>query len=369
MLRDSALAFLRENAPVSHLRRLRDDRDDNGYSPELWQGFAEMGFTGVLVPEAHGGLGLGHVEAGIVMEAIGRNLTPVPFLSSALLAATLLARYGNAGQQQIYLPALARGSLKMALAIDEHAKHRPTHIGLQARADGDSWILDGAKLFVVDGHVADTLIVAARSGGSSGERAGITLFLVARSAPGVEIERTVMVDAHNAARVVLRGVRVAASDAVGGIGGGWNVLEAALDAGRVGLAAELLGIADEAFERTVGYLKERRQFGRLIGEFQALQHRAADLYADIEITRALVLRAQQALDQGADGAAALASAAKARAGATATRAVQEGVQMHGGIGMTDEFEIGFFMKRARVAQELFGDTHFHADRWARLGGY
>lgn len=369
MLRDSALGFLRDSAPVSHLRKLRDSRDECGYSPALWQHFAEMGFTGVLVPEAHGGLGLGHVEAGIVMEAIGRNLTPVPFLSSAVVAASLLARHGSAGQQQAYLPSLARGARIMTLAVDEGLKHRPGRIATRAEADGDDFRLDGSKLMVVDGHVADTLIVAARTHGDPDDGDGLSLFLISRSAPGVEVERTVMVDAHNAARVTLRGVRAAASDLIGAAGAGRAALEHALDAGRVALAAELLGIADEAFARTVGYLKERKQFGRLIGEFQALQHRAAQLYTDLEITRALVLRACQALDEGAADAAALASAAKARAGTTATLAVQEGVQMHGGIGMTDEFEIGFFMKRARVAQELLGDANFHADRWARIGGY
>lgn len=368
MLRDSALNFLRESAPVAHLRKLRDSRDENGFSRELWQKFADMGFTGVLIPEAHGGLGLGLVEAGIVMEAIGRNLTPVPFLSTALLAASVL-RHASAEQQQQHLPAIARGERLLALAVDEVSKHRPEQQATQAARDGDGFHLDGTKLFVVDGHVAHSLIVSARTGGQSGDRDGITLFLVRCDAPGVEVERTVMVDAHNAARVTLRGVRVGAGDIIGPVGKGWSILEAALDSGRVALASELLGLAEEAFERTVAYLKERKQFGRYIGEFQALQHRASLLYTEIEITRSLVLRGQQAMDEGTPNAAALASAAKARAGATATLAVQEGVQMHGGIGMTDEFEIGFFMKRARVAQELLGDTNFHADRWARLSGY
>lgn len=369
MLRDSAMVFLRENAPVAQLRKLRDSRDEHGYSRELWKQFAEMGFTGVLVPEAYGGLGLGQVEAGVVMEAIGRNLTAVPFFSTAVLVASAIARFGSEEQKQKYLPKIAEGSILMALAVDESAKHRPQQQSVQAVRVGDDYSLTGAKSLVVDGHVADTLIVAARTSGATQDRDGITLFLVDRAARGVHVERTVMVDAHNAARVSFADVQVDAAARIGEVGQGWTILDSILDVGRAALASELLGIADEAFERTLVYLKERKQFGKIIGEFQALQHRAAHLYTELEITRALVLRSQQALDEGAAKSAALVSAAKARAGATALLAVQEGVQMHGGIGMTDEFEIGFFMKRHRVAQELLGDTNFHADRWARLNEY
>lgn len=361
MLRESALQFMKERAPVAQLRALRDARNDDGFSRDLWASFAEMGFTGVLVPEAHGGLGLGMVEAGAIMEAIGRNLSAVPFFSTAVLGASLLARHGSAAQQARWLPVLARGELIVALAIDEAAKHRPERIGLRAERDGDGYRLTGEKLFVVDGHVADLLIVAART-----DEDGVALFLVEGAAAGLRRERSIMADAHNAARLGFDCVRVGPDAA---LAQGAKVIEDVLDIGRAALAAELLGIADEVFERTQSYLKERRQFGQIIGEFQALQHRSSMLYCDIELTRAIVLGAQQALDEGSPQAAALVSAAKSRAGLTATTAVQEGVQMHGGIGMTDEFEIGFFMKRARVVEELLGDARYHADRWARLSGY
>jgi acyl-CoA dehydrogenase len=369
MLRDSAMGFLRENAPVAQLRKLRDERDETGFSRELWRSFADMGFTGVLIPEEYGGLGLGQVEAGVIMEAIGRNLSAVPFFSTAVLAASLLARNGSDAQKKKYLPAIAAGSMLMALAVDEASKHRPRQQALQATPAGKGFCLNGTKTFVVDGHVADTLIVAARTAGTVNDTDGITLFLVDRTANGVKVERTAMVDVHNTARIIFDNVQVEADAVIGAPGQGWQALDAALDIGRAALASELLGIADEAFERTLGYLKERKQFGQLIGEFQALQHRAAHLYSEIEITRSLVLRSQQLLDEGSGKAAALASAAKARAGTTTTLAVQEGVQMHGGIGMTDEFDIGFFMKRHRVVQELLGDANFHADRWARLSEY
>jgi acyl-CoA dehydrogenase len=368
MLRDSALAFLRETAPISDLRKLRDTNDVTGFSRDLWRGFAEMGFAGVIIPEAYGGSGLGVVEAGVIMEGIGRTLAPTPFFSTVLLAASMLSKYGTDVQKRQYLPAIAAGELLMALALDETPKHRPQRQTLCATRKDGGYVLKGAKVFVIDAHVAETLIVVARTSGAAQDRSGITLFLLPRIHQGVVIERSAIVDSSNAARVTIDDAWVPESAVIGEVGGGAPILDATLDVARAALASELVGIADEAFERTLGYLKERRQFGKIIGEFQALQHRASHLFSEIEITRALVLRSQQ-LAENADESGALVSAAKARAGATATLAVQEGVQMHGGIGMTDEFEIGFFMKRARTAQELLGDTNFHAHRWATLRGY
>lgn len=369
MLRDSARDFLAERSPIKALRALRDSCDDDGFSRPLWHSFAEMGFSGVLVPEPHGGLGLDHVEAGVVMEQIGRQLAASPFLASSVVAVSALRHGGSEEQQRTWLPRLANGSAVATLAVDEGPKHGPAATALRAVVDGIGLLLDGTKTFVLDGHVADLLIVVARSAGSPGNASGLSLCLVERGAPGVAIERTVMVDAHNAARVNLRQVRVEAGAVLGPLHDGAAILNAALDAGRAAAAAELLGLADEAFARTVDYLKQRRQFGRLIGEFQALQHRAAHLYTELEITRAAVLHAQRQLDAGAGGAADAVAVAKARAGRAATLAVQEGVQMHGGMGMTDEFDIGLFMKRARVLQELFGDTYFHLDQLAQRRGY
>jgi acyl-CoA dehydrogenase len=303
------------------------------------------------------------------MEEIGRNLTPSPFLATAVLAVSALLRGGSAAQQQKHLPKIADGSLLAALAIDEGAKHRPLNIALQAVRAGNGFKLNGAKALVVDGHVADLLIVAARSAGSPGDREGITLFLVDPKAKGVAIERTVMVDAHNAARISFDNAEIDADSVLGEVDQGAALLDTVLDVGRGAVASELVGVAEAAFERTVSYLKERKQFGKLIGEFQALQHRAAHLYVEIEIARAAVLKALQALDADPAHAAAAVAVAKAKAGTVATLAVQEGVQMHGGMGMTDQFDIGLFMKRARVCQELFGDANYHAEQLARLKGY
>jgi alkylation response protein AidB-like acyl-CoA dehydrogenase len=369
MLRDSARGLISDKAPVSHLRGLRDSKDATGFSRDLWKAFAEMGFSGLLVPENFGGSGLGCVEAGVVMEEIGRTLMPSPFLSTAVLAASALSRGGSEAQQSAYLPKISDGSLLAALAVDEGTKHRPLQVQLQAVRSGNGFRLNGAKAFVVDGHTADLLIVAARTGGAAGERNGLTLFLVDPKAKGIAIERTVMVDAHNAARIEFANVEVNADGVLGEVDQGAALLEGVLNIGRGAVASEMVGLSEEVFGRTVTYLKERKQFGKLIGEFQALQHRAAQLYVDIEITRAAVLKALQTLDGDFDHAGAAVAVAKARAGTTATLAVQEGVQMHGGMGMTDQFDIGFFMKRARVCQELFGDSNYHADQLARMKSY
>jgi alkylation response protein AidB-like acyl-CoA dehydrogenase len=369
MLRDSARGLISDKAPVSHLRHLRDSKDTTGFSREVWKTFAEMGFCGLLVPESLGGSGLGCVEAGIVMEEIGRSLMPSPFLSTAVLATTALSRGGSAAQKSENLPKISAGELLAALAVDEGTKHRPLQTKLQASRSGNGFRLNGSKAFVVDGHVADLLIVAARTAGSAGDRNGLTLFLVDPKTKGVATERTVMVDSHNAARIDFDQVEVTADHVLGEVDQGHALLEGVLNIGRGAVASEMVGLSEEVFGRTVSYLKERKQFGKAIGEFQALQHRAAQLYIDIEITRAAVLKALQALDGDVANAAAAVAVAKARAGATATRAVQEGVQMHGGMGMTDQFDIGFFMKRARVCEELFGDANFHADQLARLRSY
>ena len=369
MLRDSARGLISDKAPVSHLRQLRDAKDATGFSRDLWKAFAEMGFPACWCPKVSAAAGSVASKAGVVMEEIGRTLMPSPFLATAVLAASALSRGGSAAQKSEHLPRIAAGSLLAALAIDEGTKHRPLQTRMQAVRSGNGFKLSGAKAFVVDGHTADLLIVAARTAGSAGERDGLTLFLVDPKTRGIETERTAMVDSHNAARIKFDDVEVNADGVLGEVDQGHQLLEGVLNVGRGAVASEMVGVSEEVFGRTIGYLKERKQFGKLIGEFQALQHRAAQLYIEIEITRAAVLKALQALDTNFENAAAAVAVAKARAGSTATLAVQEGVQMHGGMGMTDQFDIGFFMKRARVCQELFGDSNFHADQLARMKSY
>jgi acyl-CoA dehydrogenase len=369
LLRDSARNLITDKAPIAHFRKLRDDNDARGYSPEMWKTFAEMGFCGLLVPEEFGGSGLGHVEAGIVAEEIGHTLLPSPFLASAVLTASAITRGGSKAQKAEHLPKIAEGALLGALAIDEGAKHRPQSITLKAERSGNGFRLNGAKGFVVDGHVADVLVVAARTAGADGDRNGVTLFLVNPKTKGISIERTIMVDAHNAARINFSNVELTADSVLGEVDQGRKLLDGVLNAGRAVVASEMLGVADEAFGRTAQYLKERKQFGKLIGEFQALQHRISHLYVDIEVTRAAILKALQSLDGDYDNATGMVAVAKARAGTTGTLAVQEALQMHGGIGMTDQFDIGLFMKRMRVCQELFGDSNYQGEQLALMRSY
>lgn len=368
MLKDSVAPFLAENAPVKHLRALRDSNDQTGFARELWKQFAEMGLNGILIPEAEGGLGLGHVEAGIVLEEIGRNLTPSPFLTTAVAAVEALKGAG-AHLRGEWFPRIASGDAIIGLAIDESAKHRPAATALVAERAGNGFKLSGKKQFVVHGHVADMLIVAARTAGSAGEEAGITLFAVPNSAAGLTAEADRLVDSQLAARVTLDGVEVTADAVIGDVDGGWSVLSKLLDAGRIGAAAEMVGVGGGAMDMTFNYLKQRKQFGRVIGEFQALQHRAAHLYGEMEGARSIVLKAQHLLDDGDPRAEMFVAAAKTKAGLACNLAVREGVQMHGGIGMTDEYDIGLYMKRDRALAEFFGDAYFHADRVARMNGY
>jgi alkylation response protein AidB-like acyl-CoA dehydrogenase len=365
MLRDAAREFIADVAPVAHRRRLRDAGDTTGFDRELWRRFADMGFAGMMIDAGHGGLGLGHVEAGIVLEEIGRNLSPSPFLTTSVAAVSALAGSEQAAR---WFPGIVAGETVAAVAVDEGAKHRD-RIALAATRAGNGFRLSGEKCFVVHGHVADLLIVAARTAGSPDDHDGVTLFAVPADADGLSATPERLADHGLAARLRFDGVTVDADAVIGAVDGGRDLLDRILAAGRAGSAAELVGVGDGASAMTLGYLKDRKQFGVPIGSYQALQHRAAHLYAELEVARAAVLRAQQQLDAGAADADEAVSVAKAMATIATTLAVNEAVQMHGGIGMTDDYDIGFFMKRARVLAEWWGDANYHADRLAVMAGY
>jgi alkylation response protein AidB-like acyl-CoA dehydrogenase len=369
LVRKTALDFFAKRSPVAALRKLRDDKDALGFSLPLWRQMVELGWAGFLVPEAHGGSEFGCVGLGQVMEAAGRSLAATPLLATALIGASALTLAGSAAQQAAHLPALAEGKRLMALALEESAQHAPLAIAMSAKRSGAGFRLDGEKRFVLDGHIANLLIVAARSSGAPGERHGITLFLVPGDAPGVTRRRTFMVDSRNAAIIRFDGVEIGPDAVLGPLDAGADLLEILLDRARIGLAAEMLGAASEAFERTLQYLKERQQFGVAIGSFQALKHRAAAMFCALELARSAVAAALASLDAESKDVPALASLAKAKAGEALHLVGNEAVQMHGGIGMTDEHEIGFFLKRARVAEASFGDGAFHRDRYAGLMGY
>ena len=369
MLADTASQFMAEEGAIGkQLRHWRDRDCKDGFGHGLWKQMAEMGFTGLLVLEADGGLGMGHVEAGIVLEEIGRNLTPSPFLTSSVLGATALAAGGDDLRGR-WLPGLIAGDSVFAVAIDEGAKHRPERVKTRAEKSGNGFRLSGRKDFVVHGASADMLVVAARTSGGEDDAEGITLFAVPKGVSGMSHDAVRLVDSSMATHTTFDGVELDGDAVIGEVDGGRQVLNGMLMAGRIGAAAEGVGVARGAMDMTVDYLKQRKQFGRLIGEFQALQHRAAHLYSEVEIARAAVMKAGQLLDAGSENADLMASVAKAKVAKASGLAVKEGVQMHGGIGMTDEYDIGLYMKRDRALQEFLGDQYYHANRVAELSGY
>ena len=367
MLQDVVRPFMAEEGAVkAQLRHWRDSGCKDGFGHKLWKQLGDLGLTGMMVPESAGGAGLGQVEANLVLEEIGRNLTPSPFLTTSVAAVRALE--GSAHAER-WFPGIVSGEIVVALAIDESKAHDPAATALEAKRQGNGFQLNGAKQFVVHGASADLLLVAARTAGAAGETKGVTLFAVPRDTAGVTVENVALADSSKAARLTLSNAAIDADAVVGEVDDGWAPLSRGLNAGRVGAASELVGIAAGASEMTFDYLKQRKQFGRLIGEFQTLQHRAAHLYGEIEIARATALKAAQLLDAGDPRAELITAVAKAKAGKVARLAVQEGVQMHGGIGMTDEHDIGLYMKRQAVLDELFGGPRFHAGEVARLSGY
>ena len=372
MLQDAARGFCQQQAPVSQMRKLRDSKDPDGFDRKLWQQMVELGWAGMPISEAYGGFGFGYGGLGIVLEESGRNLVCSPLIATALLGAAAINELGTDEQKQKLLPAIINGELLLALALDETPIHQPGQIKTCALPDGGDFVLSGSKCFVLDGHVADKLIVVARSDGDVSDAAGISVFLVDADSNGLEINRTSMVDSRNSATVVLNDVRVTAGCLLGEPGAAGPQLQRVLDIGRIGLAAEMLGSVQQAFDVTVEYLKQREQFGVAIGAFQGLQHRAATMYSEIELARSLVRAALAALDDGSKTdreIAELASMCKAKLSEVFFLVSNEAIQMHGGVGMTDEFDIGFYLKRARVAQQFLGDAVFHRDRIATLNGF
>ena len=369
LLRDSARDFVRDRGPVTAFRKLRDDQNPKGYDADLWKEMAELGWAGVIIPEEFGGADFGFQGLGVVMEETGRTLMASPLMSTIVLGSSALLLGGTDNHRSSFLPAVAKGECLMALAVDEGAHHAPYSVKTSAVADGDGWVLDGEKSLVLDGHVANQIVVSARTSGSDNDRDGLSLFLVAADQAGLDIETTTMVDSRNAANVTLKAVRVSEGQLLGTKDQGADLLDAVLDRGRIALAAEMLGAAQQVFEFTLEYLKERHQFGQPIGTFQALQHRAVKMFGEIEICKSVVMEALTAVDENREDVSTLASFAKAKVGEALHLISSEGVQMHGGIGMTDEHDSGLYLKRARVAEHTFGSSAWHRDRFATLSGY
>ena len=371
MLKDSAKDFCTNSAPIDQLRKLRDDDSADGFDRGTWAAMVELGWAGIPFPEEHGGLAFGYKGLGVVTEETGRTLTASPLFSTVWVCGTAINTGGSEALKSDLLPKIAAGELLMALALEESHRHSAYGVAATAETSGDGYTINGSKTFVLDGHVADKLIVATRTSGSSGDRDGISLFVVDRNADGVVVTRTKMADSRNAANIEFSNVAVAGDALLGELDKGADVLDPTLDVARIGIAAEMLGGLQECFERTIAYLKEREQFGVPIGSFQALKHRAANMFCEVELSKSCVLEALTALDEVRDGAevAKLASLTKAKVGETYNLVSREGIQMHGGIGMTDEFDIGFFIKRAAVSEQTFGDVNYHRNRYGELEGY
>jgi len=366
MLKDAAKDFCRNNMPITQLRKLRDENSEAGFDRETWSQMVELGWAGITIPEDFGGLGFGYTGMGVVMEECGRTLACSPLLATAALGAGCILHGGNDDQKNELLPRVAGGELLLALALEETPHHSPYGAATVAECSGGAYNVTGSKKFVLDGHIANKIIVVARSSGKAGDREGLTLVMVDSGADGVDITRTIMADSRNAANIEFSKVQ---GELLGEEGKGADVLDQVLDIGRILLSSEMLGGLQECFERTVEYLKVREQFGVPIGSFQALKHRAAQMFCEVELSKSVVLEALSALDESADDIAELSSLAKARLNDTYNLVSSEGVQMHGGIGMTDEYEIGFFMKRSRVCEHTLGSSAFHRDRYGVLQGY
>ncbi len=370
LLQQTARDFVTRHSSLRRIRALRDSQDPLGYSPDLWAEMGRLGWLGILFPEEYGGVGLGHVDLMVVLEEMGRGLMPEPLLSAVLLGGTAILLGGSADQRQAMLPALIAGDTRAALAYQETgSRHDRFHVETRAQSDGSGWLLSGEKIQVLDAYGTDRLIVSARTGGGTTDQDGITLFLVDSRAPGLSIERQWRIDSRNSALVRLDRVAVSADQIVGGVDTGGPLLTTVIDRATAGLCAEMLGAMSAGLEMTLAYLRTRVQFGVPIGSFQALKHRAAKMYIETELARSAVLAANLALDEQSADAPRYVSIAKARCSDAFVLIGNEMIQMHGGIGMTDEHDAGFFLKRARVAEMTFGDAAYHRNRFAETQGY
>jgi alkylation response protein AidB-like acyl-CoA dehydrogenase len=369
MLRDAAKSWTQEKSPVTAFRKMRDSGVEIGYDAKAWNEMAEMGWAGVIIPEEYGGSAFGYLSIGLILEEMGRNLTASPLIASGVGAASALVLGGSDAQKSEWLPKIADGSVVGALAVDEGAHHAPEKVALEATKSGTGYSLSGTKSFVIEGLAANLLVVSARTSGKPGDKDGITLFLVPADAKGVSRKRLALADSRGAANITFDKVEVGADAVLGAVDKGWEVLDKTLDRVRAALAAEMLGAANQAFETTLDYLKVRVQFGQVIGSFQALQHRAAKMFTDLELARSAVEAALQAIDADSPDVPELVSLSKAKMGDVFHLVSNEMVQMHGGIGMTDAHDAGFYLKRARAAEAAFGSQSYHRDRYARINGY
>ena len=365
-LKDTAKKFAQEKTPTTHFREIRDNENPECFDRKIWQEMAAQGWSGILVPEEYGGSNFGLAGIGVVLEELGRTLTPSPLFATSVVCATILNKAGNDSQKKEFLTKIASGEVTMAFALEEGPRHKPFSINLEAKKEGKNFILNGKKNFVIDGGFADYIIVVART---SEKEDHLSLFILAKDVKGLNIVPTTMVDHKNAANIEFKEVIISEANLLGAKNDAKEIIEETLDISRAALSAEMLGGALEAFDITLNYLKEREQFGEKIGSFQALQHRAALMFTDLELCKSCVIEALTAYDEGSNDLQRIVSLAKSKIGETFFNVSNEGVQMHGGVGVTDEYDIGLYMKRARVAEQTFGNSEYHRNRYAEVTGY
>jgi acyl-CoA dehydrogenase len=368
-LRDTAKDFAQERTPVTHFRSLRDNKDENLWDKDIWQEMVNLGWSGILIPEEFGGSDFGVAGISVILQECGKTLTPSPLFSTGVLGAYAISNFGTQEQKEKYLPKIVSGEITTALAVDESSHHDPGKTLFKAEQKGSDFLLNGKKTFVIDGGSADILIILARTSGNSGDLAGLTLFIVESDVDGIKKIKLDMADSRNYANIEFNDVECSNKSILGALESGGETVERILDIGRIAMSAEMLGNAESAFETTIDYLKQRKQFGVLIGTFQALQHRAAEMFCEIELTKSAVMAAIHGADENSNELQRLSSLAKTIAGETLNLVSNEAIQMHGGIGVTDEYDLGFFIKRSRVAEQIFGSSTYHTERYANLSGF
>ena len=368
-LKDTAKNFAEERSPITHFRALRDNNDPLLWDKGLWYEMTKLGWPGILIPEDYGGSNFGITGISVILNECAKTLTPSPLFATGVIGAYSITNYGTEKQKEYYLPKIASGELTTALAVDESSHHNPANTEIFAKKEGSNFLVNGKKTFVIDGASADLIILLARTSGDKGDMTGLTLFLVDANSNGFETTKLDMADSRNYSNINFNNVEISDSNILGDLETGGEIIENVLDIGRIAMASEMLGNAEAAFETTIDYLKQRKQFGVLIGSFQALQHRAAEMFCEIELTKSSVIGAMKAADEGSNELQRLSSLAKTMAGETLHLVSNEAVQMHGGIGVTDEYDIGFFLKRARVTEQIFGSSKYHTERYANLSGF
>jgi alkylation response protein AidB-like acyl-CoA dehydrogenase len=367
-LKDSAKKFALEKTPTTHFREVRDSELENCYDEKIWQEMVSLGWSGILVPEEYGGSNFGVAGISSILEELGRTLTPSPLFSTAVVGVSLV-KHANDNVKKEILPKVVSEGLRICFALEESNHHDPLKTSCKAEKNGNTYKISGEKTFVVDGGFSDKIVIACRTSGEEGNKEGLSLFILDSGSEGLTVMPAKMVDSRNSANMKFDNVTVSEEMLIGEEGSAYEIIDSVLDISRAAISAEMLGSALQAYEITLDYLKEREQFGSKIGSFQALQHRAAVMFSELELCKSCVIESITSFDEGGNDSERLASLSKAKIGEVFHLVSNESVQMHGGIGVTDEYDIGLYLKRARVAEQIFGNSDFHKNRYAELTGY